>query len=89
MVAEAAVRGDMTGETGEIDARGLRCPLPVLRLRRALAGLPAGGRVRLLADDPAARIDVPHFCAEAGHRLIASGEEAGGVLSFLIARGGG
>jgi len=79
----------MATTTREVDARGLRCPLPVLRLRRALAATPAQARVRLLADDPAARIDVPHFCAEAGHRLIATDEEASGVLTFLVAPGGG
>lgn len=58
----------MTGPT-EIDARGLRCPLPVLRLRKVLAGLPVGAQVALIADDAMAQVDVPHFCAEAGHRL--------------------
>ncbi|MGB3408205.1 MAG: sulfurtransferase TusA family protein [Jannaschia sp.] len=51
----------------EIDALGLLCPLPVLRLRKRMADLPGGARIRLLADDPAAFVDVPHFCAEAGH----------------------
>ena len=54
----------------EIDARGLLCPLPVLRLRKRIAGLPDGAVVRLLADDPAAAIDVPHFCAEQGHAFL-------------------
>ncbi|MCW8842777.1 MAG: sulfurtransferase TusA family protein, partial [Rhodobacteraceae bacterium] len=49
--------------TEEIDAIGLICPLPVLKLRKRMKPLPAGARVRLLATDPAAVIDVPHFCA--------------------------
>ena len=49
-----------------MDARGHRCPVPTLRLRRALEAAPAGGLVRRLADDPLARIDVPHFAASAG-----------------------
>ena len=52
-----------------VDARGHRCPTPTLRLRRALERAPAGGRVRLLADDPLARIDVPHFVRSAGDVL--------------------
>ncbi len=48
----------------EVDARGLLCPLPVLRLRKRLAALPAGTTLRLITTDPAAIIDVPHFCAE-------------------------
>ncbi len=47
----------------EIDAAGLLCPLPVLRLRKRLAALPQGAVVRLLATDPAAWVDVPHFSA--------------------------
>ena len=68
-----------------IDARGHRCPTPTLKLRRALAQAPAGGRVRLLADDPLARIDVPHFAAEIGAPVLER-SEAAGVLSFLIAK---
>ncbi|MDB5475237.1 MAG: hypothetical protein JWP49_748 [Phenylobacterium sp.] len=68
-----------------VDARGHRCPAPTLRLRRALEAAADGARVRLLADDPLARIDVPHFAAEIGAEVLERGE-AGGVLSFLIAK---
>jgi tRNA 2-thiouridine synthesizing protein A len=68
-----------------VDARGHRCPTPTLKLRRALADAPAGARVRLLADDLLARIDVPHFLAEAGAWLIETAE-TGGLLSFLIVK---
>ncbi|WGH80419.1 sulfurtransferase TusA family protein [Jannaschia sp. GRR-S6-38] len=54
----------------EIDALGLLCPLPVLRLRKRMGSLPAGALVILHADDPAAHVDVPHFCAEAGHEFV-------------------
>ena len=66
-----------------IDARGLRCPLPVLRLRKRLAGLAAGECLELLADDPAAAVDVPHFCAESGHEL-AEIREAPGHAAYLV-----
>ena len=68
-----------------VDARGHRCPVPTLRLRRALEDAPAGGRVRLLADDPLARIDVPHFAAEVGAEIVERIETAGG-FSFLVAK---
>ena len=48
----------------QIDARGLLCPLPVLRLRTRLLGQPPGTRVTLLATDRAALVDVPPFCAD-------------------------
>lgn len=69
-----------------VDARGHRCPVPTLKLRRALEAAPAGGRVRLLADDPLARIDVPHFAAAAGAQVLEQAEVDGG-LSFLVAKG--
>ena len=67
----------------DIDAIGLICPLPVLKLRKRLKAVVAGGRVRLLATDPAAVVDVPHFCTEAGHTLLESSERDG-TLIFLI-----
>ena len=70
-----------------VDARGHRCPVPTLRLRRALEAAPAGTRVRLLADDPLARIDVPHFAAEAGAEILESGQD-GETLSFVLATSG-
>ncbi|SDZ35503.1 tRNA 2-thiouridine synthesizing protein A [Jannaschia faecimaris] len=54
----------------EVDALGLLCPLPVLRVKKRMQTLPSGATVRLLADDPAAHVDVPHFCAEAGHKFL-------------------
>jgi tRNA 2-thiouridine synthesizing protein A len=68
-----------------VDARGHRCPVPTLRLRRALEAARPGARVRLLADDPLARIDVPHFAASVGAEVVERGE-AEGVLSFVIAK---
>ncbi|MCP4820784.1 MAG: sulfurtransferase TusA family protein [Shimia sp.] len=67
----------------EIDALGLLCPLPVLRLRKRMMPLESGAKVRLIADDPAAIVDVPHFCNEAGHELLSSAEKDG-QLEFVI-----
>ncbi len=74
-----------SGEEILVDARGHRCPVPTLRLGRALEAAAAGQKVRLLADDPMARIDVPHFLTQTGHRLLESGA-TGGELSFLVAK---
>jgi tRNA 2-thiouridine synthesizing protein A len=70
----------------EIDALGLLCPLPVLRLRKALLQLGPGQTVRMLASDPVAVIDVPHFCAEAGHEMISASPVDGGT-AFVVRRG--
>jgi tRNA 2-thiouridine synthesizing protein A len=53
-----------------LDAIGLLCPLPVLKARKRLKSLAPGEVLHMLADDPAAVIDVPHFCAEAGHEFL-------------------
>lgn len=66
-----------------VDARGHRCPVPTLRLRRALEAAADGARVRLLADDPLARIDVPHFVAGAGFVLVEQAPDGAG-FSFLV-----
>ena len=75
----------MTGEV-EVDARGHRCPAPTLRLRRALEALPAGAVVRLLADDPMARVDVPHFAAQAKAELL-DVEPLGSGWAFRVRKG--
>ena len=67
----------------DLDATGLLCPRPVLKARKRLQGLQAGDRLRMRADDPAAVIDVPHFCAQSGHSLIESHEE-GNVQIYVI-----
>lgn len=77
-----------TPADAELDATGLLCPLPVLKARKRLAALDPGSVLRVVADDPAARVDFPHFCAEQGHALVAQSDEPGGVMAFLIRKGG-
>ena len=67
----------------ELDATALLCPLPVLKARKRLQALSSGQVLRVLADDPAAVIDMPHFCAEAGHELLAT-EDQGDVQVYFI-----
>ena len=68
-----------------LDLTGLLCPLPVLKARKRLAALPSGSVVTVLATDPMAAIDMPHFCNEQGHELLAQAEDQG-TLSFRIKR---
>jgi tRNA 2-thiouridine synthesizing protein A len=69
----------------DLDCQGLLCPLPVLRARKRLIGMAPGTVLRVTATDPMAQIDLPHFCAEAGHDLLDS-STAGSVTTFLIRR---
>jgi len=71
-----------------VDARGHRCPTPTLRLRRALEAARPGALVKLLADDPMARIDVPHFVKAAGYVLVEAGGEPD-ELSFIVRKSTG
>jgi len=59
----------------ELDAAGLLCPLPVLKIRKRIAPLAPGQVLRVVTDDPAALVDVPHFCAEQGHEVAESRED--------------
>ncbi|NIZ13861.1 sulfurtransferase TusA family protein [Phaeobacter sp. HF9A] len=77
----------MTDFDATLDAIGLLCPLPVLKARKRLEPLPEGGVLRILADDPAAIIDVPHFCSEAGHAFLGMHDDAAHQV-YLIRKGG-
>ena len=74
----------MSNETKHLDARGLLCPLPVLKARKRLQAIAVGETLTIVADDPAAVIDVPHFCMEAGHELVSS--EANGKDQTYVIR---
>ena len=66
-----------------LDARGLLCPLPVLKARKRLQALDKGEHLSMLADDPAAIIDVPHFCLESGHELVSQSDQDGAQLYVI------
>ena len=77
---------DMTGWDIEIDCEGLLCPLPVLRARKRLLALAPGTVICVRATDAMALVDLPHFCAGAGHDYLGS-EPEGAVTLHLIRRG--
>ena len=70
-----------------LDLRGLLCPLPVLKSRRALKAMPAGAQLTVDTSDPVASIDLPHFCREDGHRLLAQ-ERTDFGMRFVIEKAG-
>jgi tRNA 2-thiouridine synthesizing protein A len=71
-----------------LDATGLICPLPVLRAHKAIKSLAPGATLTMRATDPAAARDVPAFCDAAGHLLLETLQEPGGVLVFVILKNG-
>jgi tRNA 2-thiouridine synthesizing protein A len=70
-------------EPAILDAKGLRCPLPVLKARKAMKVLPAGAILRVLATDPGAIKDFEAFCKTTGYRLLAASQN-GDLLTFDI-----
>lgn len=81
-----AKAGSNAAEIPVYDLRGLKCPLPVLKTRKRLAGLSAGTLIWVETDDPMALIDIPHFCNESGHRLLER-RDMGGFNRFLVEKG--
>ena len=69
-----------------IDARGLKCPLPVLKMEKRLANVAAGTVVTVLATDPMAKIDIPLYCRQNGHVCEVSIEAE--VMRFAIVKAG-
>ena len=74
---------DRTKSLETLDATGLLCPLPVLKIRKLMKNFPTGTQFRILCDDPAAVIDIPHYCQEQGHTLILQHSD-GKFLEFII-----
>ena len=70
-----------------LDLRGLHCPLPILRARKALRALPPGGALEVFADDPLSPVDFAAYCEASGDHLAES-VETDGVFRFLIRRAG-
>ena len=70
-----------------LDTKGLNCPLPILKAKKAIADVPAGGTLEVLATDPGSVPDFIAFCDAQKHTMVEHGETAG-VFRFLIRRAG-
>ncbi|HEX6980983.1 MAG TPA: sulfurtransferase TusA family protein [Alphaproteobacteria bacterium] len=66
-----------------LDTKGLNCPLPILRVKKAIKDVPAGGTLQVLATDPGAVRDFEAFCRATGNELL-DWKEEGGVFTFNI-----
>ncbi len=75
---------DSAQDHGILDLRGLKCPLPALFARLALARLPSGSSISVLTDDPLAPMDIPHMCHQEGYEFVR--EEASGGSTTLVLR---
>ena len=71
--------------TQSLDLTGLKCPMPALMTRRALARMPPGAELDVVADDPMAAVDIPHMCHHEGYEVV-SAERDGAVTRFRLRR---
>ena len=69
-----------------VDASGLKCPMPVLKIQKALRSLGQGARLTLIATDPMSYIDVRHFC-ETNNHILMSAEEENDTFTYKIRKG--
>ena len=73
----------MTVIAQKLDARGLNCPLPILRTRKAINQMQSGDLVEVIATDPGSVKDMEAFCAQTGNRLVSS-SEVDNSFTFVI-----
>jgi tRNA 2-thiouridine synthesizing protein A len=66
-----------------LDLRGLKCPLPALMTRKALARLTPGAGLTVLADDPLAAVDIPHMCWREGYEVLSAEQRTGATALIL------
>lgn len=68
-----------------LDAKGMNCPLPILKTKKALQAMQPGGLLEVLATDPGSVADFESFCRQTGNQLVSSSKE-GDVYKFLLKR---
>ena len=73
----------MTETTQQLDARGLNCPLPILRTKKTLASLQSGQVLEVISTDPGSVKDLDSFCQQTGHEMLSS-QESNGEFIFQI-----
>jgi tRNA 2-thiouridine synthesizing protein A len=72
-----------TEATATLDARGLNCPLPILRTKKALNGLESGDTLHLISSDPGSVKDIDSFCTQTGNELLEN-NTVNGEFTFII-----
>lgn len=70
-----------------LDAKGMNCPLPILKTKKALKSLPAGNTLEVISTDPGSVADFAAFCRTTGNELVEQ-NEADGIYTYLIRKAG-
>ena len=77
---------DSVSANAVLDAKGLSCPMPLLRTKKEIGKLAAGEVLQIDGTDPGSRNDIPGWCDRAGHEYLGEKEETG-YISFFIKKG--
>ena len=67
-----------------LDCKGLSCPMPMMKLAKAIKGLGSGEVLEMIGTDPGTKSDLPKWCDKTGNTILEEGEVEGGVFRFLI-----
>jgi tRNA 2-thiouridine synthesizing protein A len=67
-----------------LDCKGLSCPMPMMKLAKAIKGLNSGEILEMLGTDPGTKSDLPKWCEKTGNKIVEEGEAESGVFRFLI-----
>ena len=73
----------MSAFTQDLDARGLNCPLPILRTKKAMNGLASGDILKVVSTDKGSAQDIPAFCKQTGNELVESSQVDGEYVFFI------
>ncbi len=72
-----------------VDARGLFCPMPIIKTSEAVRNIDPGSLVEVISDDPAIESDMPAWCSSQGHVIRSKIKDDGGVFHFVVEKRGG
>ncbi len=86
MSTESMTGGDFPVAHTEVDASGLKCPLPILRAKKALAQMPSGEVLKVITTDPHAERDFQAFCKQTGNGLLVQSPQGDTMWHFLQRR---
>ncbi|MBI9038004.1 MAG: sulfurtransferase TusA family protein [Bacteroidales bacterium] len=67
-----------------LDCKGLSCPMPMMKLAKAMKGLKSEEILEMIGTDPGTKSDLPRWCEKSGNKLVEEGELEGGIFRFLI-----
>ena len=67
-----------------LDCKGLSCPMPMMKLAKAMKGLQSGNVLEMLGTDPGTKSDLPRWCTKTGNAILDESELSGGIFRFLI-----